>query len=192
MFSSGVLCFVFVVTASVVTFALRERASLAKEVRAVASGIERRTEFQGEAKSGEPAGTKLQLEELLDEAVQVESYQLAVLAVSELTGRASLRRNRAILFSRGLPRVALLSGGGGGFFIAAAGNFSLSSLAFAGGSVLLGLIGSFSSFAVNAASRRLAKQYLGIVDVLGREVDRHFRPEGAVEAVEPKGNSIAH
>lgn len=186
--SAAVLSFVFVVAVSVLTFAFRERISLAKEVAGIVAGINRRTEIPGDAPPLNDARVSSELEELLDEAVQFESHQLAVLAVNELGGRAGLRRSRALLLSRGLPRIALLSGGGGAFVVAAVGNFSHESLGLAVGSVLLGLVCSFGCIGVNSASRRLAKKYIGIVDVLAREVERHFELEVPAHVCERKGD----
>lgn len=173
MFSVVVLCVVFVVAFSVVTFAVGERASLAKEVETVAVGVERCADFQCDTLAGKAARPSTHLNELVDEAVQTQNCQLAVLAVNELGSRADLRRTRALLLSRGLPRIALLSGGGGAFLIAAGGNFSRTSLGYAAGSVLVGLACSFSCVGLTAANRRLAREYVGIVDALAREVERH-------------------
>lgn len=173
--SAVLFCLVLVVVLSVVAFAVRERALLSKEVTTVMAGLLRRTETRGEARPSATTATNSDLEELLDEIVQVESQKLAVLAVNELGGRAGLRRSRALLLSRGLPRITLLSGGGGAFVIAALGHFSRQSLALAAASALSGLVCSFACLGLNSATRQLAKKYVGIVDVLSRQVETQFR-----------------
>lgn len=175
--STVLLCMVLGIGLSVVAFAVRERAFLAREVAAVVAGIERRTETTTEAIASAEIGVASDLDELLNEVVQVENLKLAVVAVNELGGRAGLKRSRAMLLSRGLPRIALLSGGGGAFVIAALGNFSRISLMVAAASALSGLAFSFACLGVNAATRRLAKKYVGIVDALAREVERHAHSE---------------
>ncbi len=163
----------------VVGFAFRERSALAREVDGIIFGIERRTASDDEAIGPRGASLPAHVEELLDEAIQTESQQLAVVAVNELLGRASLARSRALLLSRGLPRIALLSGGGGAFVVAAVGNFSKNALVAALGSVLLGVMGAMTSHGLNASSRRLAKRYVGVTDVLARQIDQHFNSKAA-------------
>lgn len=175
--SAALFCFALVVALSVMAFAIRERALLSKEVTTVVAGLLRRTETRVESRPSDAVETTSDLEQLLNEVVQVESQKLAVLAVNELGGRAGLRRSRAILLSRGLPRIALLSGGGAAFVIAALGHFSRPSLMLAAASALSGLVCSFVCLGLNSATRRLAKKYVGIVDVLSREVEAHFRRE---------------
>lgn len=174
MFSALVLLSVFLVSILVVAFAFRERATVAREVATVVAGLLKRTESAETGESGEPETSNSELAELLDEAVQSESHQRAILAVNELGGKASLFRTRAFLFSRGLPRITLLCGGGGAFVVLAVGNFDRMALGGAAASASFGLVCSFLCLGLNSATRRHAMKYLGIVDVLGREVDRHF------------------
>lgn len=169
-----VLSLVCLLSVSAIAFAYRQRALLLREVNGVISGIERRTEIDGNPTSTPEFGISEDLELLLDEAVQPDSQQLAIVAVNELTGRAGLARSRALLISRGLPRIALLSGGGGAFVVAALGNFSNHALVGALVSVALGFIGALTSHGLSASCRRLAKRYVGILDVLAREVEQHF------------------
>lgn len=174
MFSALVLLVVLLVSVAVVAFAARERATVVTELASVVSGIERRTEGASDSDVPLPERMSPEMKELLDDAVQAESRERAVLAVNELGGKAALRRTRAFLFSRGLPRITLLCGGGGAFVVLSLGHFDSPALLGAAASVLIGLVGSFLCFGLNAATRRHAKKYVGIVDVLGREVDRHF------------------
>lgn len=174
VFSALVLLVVLLVSIFVVAFAARERATLLKEMASFVSGIERRTEATFDAVSGESEDVSSEMKEFLDEAVQVESHKRAVLAVNELGARASLRRTRAHLLSRGLPRITLLSGGGGAFVIMAVGNFETTALLCAAASALIGLVGSFVCLGLNSSTRGHARKYVGMVDVLGREVERHF------------------
>lgn len=184
MIAAVVLLSVLSVTTGAVVIAYRERARLLAEVNAVSEGIERRTAPPGESvsepkKGGIPLSPHLQ--QLLDEAVRVDEYSLAVLAVNELTGRASLSRSRGLLLARGLARIALLSGAGGAFVLVALGNFERSALIQGGASVLMGLSSSFLCQGLTASVRRWAQKYCALTDVLARELERQMKSLGREE-----------
>jgi hypothetical protein len=178
MIATVVLISVLIVTAGVVIVAYRERARLGREVRAVEEGIEMRTAPGGEAVSARHQASNRPLahvQELLDEAIQMTEHGLAVLAVNELTGRAVLARNRALLLARGLARIALLSGAGGAFVLVAVGHFGERALVQGGASVLMGVVSSFLCHGLTVSMRGLARKYCAMTDVLARQLEHQIK-----------------
>lgn len=156
--------------------AFRERARISRDVTHLVEGVE---VFTGEDES---ARRTVQLEddlkELLSDVVDHEEHAIAVLAINELTGRASLHRTRSMALARGLSRICLLSGACGAFLLAAAGGFSERALVLAGCAVGVGVVTSIVANSLSAGARRFSRKYGELVDVLARQVESRFRERG--------------
>ena len=181
MLSATVLVVVFLVVAGCFVAAFRERSRIHAEVTAFVAGLDARTQpEEGDGDTplgGERTSVPEDLGVLLEEALQTNQHGLAVLAVSEITGRARLARTRARTLSRGLSRISLLSGGGGAFAVAALGSFEREALIQAVASVATGVVGSLLSGSQSGRSLAHSKRYVELTDVLAAQVARHFREE---------------
>lgn len=181
MLSILALVLVALVTGGCSVLAVRESRTMKSSVRALVRGIEERTRPSGVkvpmvSESGDEDGPIPEdLGTVLDEAFQDENHGLAVLAVNDLTGRASVARFRTATFARGLSRICLLAGGGGAFALAALGGFERQSMIFAAGSVAMGVMSSFICHAFVREARGQAKRFAELTDILAREVEGHFR-----------------
>jgi hypothetical protein len=126
------------------------------------------------------------VDELLDDAILGQAQGVAVLAATELSGRAGLLKAKSRALARGLPRVAMLSGSAGAFSLAAFGGFSEHSILLSGVSFLLGIVGSSVTLLVTKRGRKAALRLVEVASAVGRQVAVRFGDE----STSPRGQGI--
>lgn len=179
-----VLLLVLSVCAGSLVVAVNEQRRIARDVQELVAGVEIQTRDGGDRDGGVRADVSStdisqDVEELLADIIGADRHAVAVLAVNELTGRASLARGRSQSLARGLSRICLLSGGAGAFAVAALGAFDRRALVLAGGAFGLGLVSAFLAHALSSRARRHAKKFAELTDVLARQVEDRFRDESS-------------
>src|SRR5690606_421272 len=110
--------------------AARHHRGVKRDVSELTAGIEERT-TEEERSSRAPTAISVDLAELLDAAIASNVRREAIVAVNEITSRASLARFDSRALSRGLPKIALSAGLAGAFGLAAFGSFERRALIFA-------------------------------------------------------------
>jgi hypothetical protein len=172
-----VLFLVLAVCGGSLLVALREKGRNLRDVSELVAGVELHTRESQEPASQREEEISEDMNELLIDIVGAEKHAVAVLAVNELTGRASLARARSQSLARGLSRICLLSGGAGAFAIAALGAFERGALILAMGAFGLGLISAFMTHGLSTGARRHAKKFADLTDLLARQVEERVRDE---------------
>jgi hypothetical protein len=159
MLSALILVLVVLICVGTVLFALREKRDSGLEVRMFALMIASRAHPGSSPSPAQFGRIPAYIRELFDEALQVGDPRLAAMAVSEVSGRASLVRAKGAALGRGLSRIPMLAGAAGGFSVVALGAFSRAAWGQAGASVFLGITCSVVCLSFAAVIRSDGRRY---------------------------------